>query len=58
MQESSRSANEKDTIVPSDGAPQHEHEKHLSENQDYDYFIGKVNIGYKTDCTAFCGHRD
>ncbi|KAL7609892.1 SH3 domain-containing protein 1 [Lactuca sativa] len=42
MQESSRSANEKDTIVPSDGAPQHEHEKHLSENQDYDYFIGKV----------------
>lgn len=39
MQETSRSTNEKDIVLPS---TQYEHDKNPKENQDYDYFIGKV----------------
>ncbi|KAI7735479.1 hypothetical protein M8C21_017837 [Ambrosia artemisiifolia] len=38
MQESSQSATKKDIVVPSSDVTQHAH----NENQDYDYFIGKV----------------
>ncbi|GJQ92466.1 SH3 domain-containing protein 1 [Tanacetum coccineum] len=42
LQESSQSASEKDNLVPSGDAIQHEHNDHQTENQEYDYFIGKV----------------
>ncbi|KAI3501749.1 hypothetical protein L1887_29745 [Cichorium endivia] len=42
MQESSCSHTKKDIVLPSGGVTQNKDEKHLSENQDYDYFIGKV----------------
>lgn len=42
LQESSQSASEKDNLVPSGDATQREHDNHQTENQEYDYFIGKV----------------
>ena len=44
LQEASQSASEKDNLVPSGDATQHDHDNHQTENQEHDYFIGKVNM--------------